>query len=71
MVSAVYLFSFRGGGRAPPPTYLLLAGIAISLFTSSMVALLLYTRPALENEAYFWLLGSINGITWGESCAPP
>ncbi|OWP56292.1 MAG: iron ABC transporter permease [Thermoplasmatales archaeon B_DKE] len=64
VVMAVYLFSFHGSKT--PPTYLLLTGISISLFISSIVGLLIYTNVKLENAAFFWLLGSLQGITWTE-----
>ena len=64
VVLAVYLFSFHGSRT--PPTYLLLTGISISLFISSIVGLLIYTNIKLENAAFFWLLGSLQGISWSE-----
>ena len=64
IVLTVYLISMRNG-RAPP-TFLLLSGIAVSLFVSSMVALLLYSNPRYVTEVFIWLLGSIQGIQWGE-----
>ncbi len=64
VVFAVYLFSFHGSRT--PPTYLLLTGISISLFISSIVGLLIYTNIKLENAAFFWLLGSLQGISWSE-----
>ncbi len=64
LVSAIYLFSFRNG--RVPVLYLLLVGIAISVFVSSLVAYLLYTNPSLEGttEVFFWLMGSLDTITW-------
>lgn len=62
VVSSVYALSMRKG-RAPPVVFLL-TGIAISLFATSFVALLLYSRPALENRIFYWLLGSLSGISW-------
>lgn len=64
VVGVVYMFALRGGKVSP--TYLLLTGIAVSLFVSSMVALLLFTNMKLEGSAFFWLLGSLSGITWSE-----
>ncbi len=64
VVIAVYLVSFRSG--KVPPIYLLLSGIAISLFISAIVGLMLFTSRRLQNEAFAWLLGSLSGITWGE-----
>lgn len=64
IVFIVYTFSFRNGRT--PPTFLLLAGISVSLFTSSIVALMLYINPNLQSSAYFWLMGSLQGISWDE-----
>ncbi len=64
IVGAVYVFALKGGKLSP--TYLLLTGIAVSLFISSIVALMLFTNVKLESTAFFWLLGSLSGITWGE-----
>ncbi len=61
-VFIVYLLSARKG-RIPPVIFLL-TGIAISLFTSSIVALLLYSKPALENRIFFWVLGSLVPLDW-------
>ncbi len=61
-VLIIYGFSYRKG--AANPTYLLLTGIAISFFFSSLVALLLFSNINLQGEAYFWLLGSLQNITW-------
>ena len=64
VVSAIYLLSFRSG--KVPPIYLLLSGIAVSLFISAIVGLILFSSRRLQNEAFVWLLGSLGGITWGE-----
>lgn len=64
VVGIVYMFALRGGKVSP--TYLLLTGIAISLFVSSLVALMLFTNVKLQGAAFFWLLGSLSGITWTE-----
>lgn len=64
VVTVVYMFALRGGKVSP--TYLLLTGIAVSLFISSVVALMLFTNIRLEGSAFLWLLGSLNGITWSE-----
>ncbi len=64
VVTLVYLFSFRGG--MAHPTYLLLTGVAFSLLISSIVALLIFTNITLQGEAFFWLLGSLQNITWPE-----
>lgn len=64
VVSLVYMLSIRSGRT--PPVVLLLTGIAISLFATSLVAIMLYSRPALENTIFFWFLGSLSGILWSE-----
>ncbi len=64
VVFVVYMISMRNGRT--PPTFLLLSGIAVSLFITSLVALLLYSKPNTLNEVFFWLLGSVQGISWNE-----
>ncbi len=63
-VFLVYALSHRHG--RVPATYLLLMGVSISFFTSSVVALMLYSNIRLQSSAFFWLLGSLQGITWQE-----
>lgn len=64
VVMGVYFLSFRTG--RVPPIYLLLTGIAISLFISALVGLILFSNLRLQNETFSWLLGSLGGITWQE-----
>lgn len=64
VVLLIYVLSFRSG--KVPPIYLLLSGIAVSLFISAIVGLILFSSRRLQNEAFAWLLGSLSGITWGE-----
>lgn len=64
VVFIIYFMSFRTG--RVPPVYLLLTGIAISLFVSAIVGLLLFSNLRLQNETFSWLLGSLSGITWPE-----
>lgn len=63
-VFTVYMLSHRNG--RVPATYLLLMGVSISFFTSSVVALMIYSNIRLQSSAFFWLLGSLQGITWQE-----
>ncbi len=64
IVGIVYVISYRHG--KVPPTYLLLIGISLSFFASSIVSFLIYTNINLEGTEYFWLLGSLQTITWEE-----
>ena len=61
-VGLIYIFSIKQGHASP--TYLLLTGITISFFFSSIVALLLFSNINLQGEAFFWLMGSLQAITW-------
>ncbi len=61
-VMVVYMSSFRKG--RVPLTYLLLTGIAISLFVSSIVAYVIYSNLRLQSSIYFWLMGSLSQLTW-------
>ncbi|WP_297026380.1 iron ABC transporter permease [Thermoplasma sp.] len=66
-VAIVYLISFRHG-RAPP-TFLLLIGISLSFFSSSIVSFIIFSDVNLAGSEYFWLLGSIETISWSEIVA--
>ncbi len=61
IVSIVFMVSIRSGQISG--LFLLLTGIALSYFVSSIVAFLLFSNIRLQNEAFFWLLGSIGLIT--------
>lgn len=65
----------RVGGRTPVMT-LLLAGIAVSIFLSAVVTLLIVLSNPYTSELQvlvFWLLGSVANASWGEVWAafPP
>lgn len=58
----------RVGGRTPVMT-LLLSGIAVSIFLSATVSLLIVLSNPYTSELQvlvFWLLGSVAYVTWGE-----
>jgi len=66
IVGIIYFFSLRSG--RVPIVYMLLTGIAVSVFVSSLVAFMLYNSPSLAStsEVFFWLMGSVETITWVE-----
>lgn len=66
IVGLIYFFSLRSG--RVPVVYMLLTGIAVSVFVSSLVAFMLYNSPNLAStsEVFFWLMGSVDTITWAE-----
>jgi iron complex transport system permease protein len=66
IVGLIYFFSLRSG--RVPIVYMLLTGIAVSVFVSSIVAFMLYNSPNLAStsEVFFWLMGSVDTITWAE-----
>jgi iron complex transport system permease protein len=66
IVGLIYFFSLRSG--RVPVVYMLLTGIAVSVFVSSIVAFMLYNSPNLAStsEVFFWLMGSVDTITWAE-----
>src|SRR5579875_650761 len=64
VVGVIYIVSLKRGRT--PVTYLLLIGISVSFFVSSIVGLMLFSNPKLQNEAYDWLLGSLVGMNWPE-----
>ncbi len=60
----------RVGGRTPVMT-LLLSGIAVSIFLSAAVSLLIVLSNPYTSELQvlvFWLLGSVAYVTWGGVC---
>ena len=57
VVFPAYFLSFETG--VVPHIYLLLTGIAISLFISPIVGLILFSNFHLQNESFAWLLGSL------------
>ena len=62
VVFLVYFVSIRRG--KVPMVYLLLMGIAVSLFVSAIVAFLLFSNIRLQGAVFFWLLGSLQEMTW-------
>ncbi|AAT43904.1 FecCD family ABC transporter permease [Picrophilus oshimae] len=58
----IYIISVRHGYSNI--LYLLLTGISVSFFLSSIMAFLLFSDIKIEDEAFFWLLGSLQGITY-------
>ena len=64
IVSVVFIVSIRSGKISG--LFLLLVGIALSYFVSAIVAFLLFSNIRLQNEAFFWLLGSIGLMTTAE-----
>lgn len=64
IVSVVFIISMRSGKISG--LFLLLVGIALSYFVSAIVAFFLFSNIKLQNEAFFWLLGSIGLMTTPE-----
>ncbi|MBE3590385.1 MAG: iron chelate uptake ABC transporter family permease subunit [Firmicutes bacterium] len=63
-LAVVYLLA-RVDGQVPV-TYLLLAGVAVSAFVSSLVSLVVYFHPDRLKPVYFWLLGGLSGADWAQ-----
>jgi len=53
----------RVGGKTTPET-LVLAGVALSAFSSAILSLIIIVRGNLQS-IYFWLLGSLSSASWG------
>ncbi len=62
VVYLVYFLSLRHG--RVPVVYLLLMGVAISLFVSSLVAFMIFNNVRLQGQVFFWLMGSLQELTW-------
>ncbi|MDL2229222.1 iron ABC transporter permease [Treponema sp. OttesenSCG-928-L16] len=79
-VSALSLCSFAGAlgavflafvisrpaGNPPPVLALLLAGTALGTFFSSLLSLMLVLKDRDLHRVYYWLLGSLSGVSWKE-----
>lgn len=57
----VYLVAWRGGGS---PTALLLVGVAVAAFSTSVVAVLVVGAEVRTAQALTWLAGSTYARTW-------
>jgi len=53
----------RVGGKTTPET-LILAGVALSAFSSAILSLIIIVKGNLQS-IYFWLLGSLSSAGWG------
>lgn len=77
-IGAVPLFAFTGGvvtvmlvyrlaavGPRVPVVALLLAGVAVGAFNSSLVSLILYFTDSHARDAIlFWMMGGLGGANW-------
>ncbi|GHU30773.1 ABC transporter permease [Spirochaetia bacterium] len=57
--------------RGASSTTLLLAGTSISYLCSALLSFVLIIKDKNLNRVYYWLLGSLGGITWREYAAVP
>lgn len=53
----------RTGGRIPVKT-LLLAGITVSFFMSSLISLIMVFNRESIHSIVFWMMGSLNALNW-------
>jgi iron complex transport system permease protein len=77
-VSAVSLCAFCGSlgavflafavsrtvGNPAPAAALLLAGVSLSSLFSALLSLILVLKDRALHQVYYWLLGSLNGVSW-------
>jgi iron complex transport system permease protein len=77
-VSAVSLCAFGGSlaavflafaisrtvGNPAPAAALLLAGVSLSSLFSALLSLILVLKDRALHQVYYWLLGSLNGVSW-------
>jgi iron complex transport system permease protein len=65
---AAFVYRLAGGSSGVDATILLLAGIAVNTLAAAYVAFLLtWTSDQQMRSFQFWLLGSLNGVTWTHS----
>ncbi|MDO9538569.1 MAG: iron chelate uptake ABC transporter family permease subunit [Methanocalculus sp.] len=55
----------RRGGKVPVET-LLLTGVALSMFLSSMLSFLMYTGGKSLHQIVFWLMGGFWTVSWND-----
>jgi iron complex transport system permease protein len=55
------------GGNPPPAMALLLGGTALSAFFSALLALVTVLKDRALHQVYYWLLGSLGGVSWTEA----
>ncbi|MDR2484880.1 MAG: iron ABC transporter permease [Treponema sp.] len=54
----------RNAGHPAPAAALLLAGVSLSALFSSLLSLILVLKDRALHQVYYWLLGSLNGVSW-------
>ncbi len=64
LLTSFLVFTIAQGNRSNQMTVLLLSGIAISFFLSSLISLMMtLNRDVIEN-IFFWTMGSVSTATW-------
>jgi len=61
-VMLAYTLARRAGGGSP--VVLLLAGVVVGAWTSSLLSLLMYFSGRFLAQIVFWLMGGFGGATW-------
>lgn len=66
LLSVALVYRIARVGHTAPPLRLLLAGIAVSSFSTALTSLLLYFVPEATavRGVLFWLLGGLSGASW-------
>jgi iron complex transport system permease protein len=54
----------RSVGNPAPAPALLLAGVSLSSLFSALLSLILVLHDRALHQVYYWLLGSLSGVTW-------
>ncbi len=64
LVTVLVVYNLARMGNSVPVQNLLLAGIAVSAFLSSLVSLLMYFSDDRLHAVVYWLMGGLSGRSW-------
>lgn len=64
LVTVIVVYNLARVGNVIPVQNLLLAGIAVSAFLSSLVSLLMYFSDDRLHAVVYWLMGGLSGRSW-------
>jgi len=62
--TSLVVFGIARGNRSNQMTVLLLSGIAISFFLSSLISLMMTLNREVIESIFFWTMGSVSTATW-------
>lgn len=66
LLTLVFIMGIGRFSRHSSTQTLLLTGIALNFFISSVITLLIVVNQQSMNKIYFWTMGSLATVSWGE-----